>query len=351
MSSTSGVSSGTSTTSGTLGNAPPVSFPGVSSGIDYNSIIEKYTADTLLQEQPVKTQITNLNAQNTALLKITNLIGSVQDSLTALSDPTVFGAFKANVSNTSSGSPAATASQIKGQTPIAGTYTINAQTAATSTTIVNNPNANAALIPGPLVQPAPPAPQIVLANQGTAIVPSNGTGTQGQITINGVAVTYNVDTQSIEAIVANINTALQANDGGTATLERERNGHADRCDHDRQRRRSGQSRVGPQVGFGAAQRRRDHEFVGHRGYQRKLGPQSGQQRRFRDGRYGRNVHDQRRAVHGRPDQKYAGRSHHADQRSAAGVTATYNAETSSIELVEQHAGSAEHLAGRIARHE
>ncbi len=218
MSSTSGVSSGTSATSGTLGNAPPVSFPGVSSGIDYNSIIEKYTADTLLQEQPVKTQITNLNAQNTALLKITNLIGSVQDSLTALSDPTVFGAFSANVSNTSSGSPAASASQIKGQTPIAGTYTINAQTAATSTTIVNNPNANAALIPGPLVQPPLPAPQIVLSNQGTAIVPSNGTGAQGQFTINGVAVAYNVDTQSIEAIVANINSALQANDGGTATL-------------------------------------------------------------------------------------------------------------------------------------
>jgi flagellar hook-associated protein 2 len=219
VASTSGVgSSGTSATSGTLGNAPPVSFPGVSSGIDYNSIIQKYTADTLLQENPVKTQITNLNAQNTALLKITNLIGSVQDSLTALSDPNTFDAFDANVSNTSSGSPAATASQINGQTPVAGTYTINAQTAATATTIINNPNANAGLIPGPLVQPPLPAPQIVLSNQGTAIVPSNGNGAAGQITINGVAISYNVNTQSIEAIVANINTALQANDGGTAVL-------------------------------------------------------------------------------------------------------------------------------------
>jgi hypothetical protein len=87
MSATSGTSSATS---GTLGNAPPVSFPGIASGIDYNSIIEKYTADTLQQEQPTQTQINNLNKQNTAILKITNLIGAVQDSLTALSDPTTF---------------------------------------------------------------------------------------------------------------------------------------------------------------------------------------------------------------------------------------------------------------------
>jgi flagellar hook-associated protein 2 len=207
VSSTSGVGSGTtSAASGTLGNAPPVSFPGVSSGIDYNSIIEKYTADTLLQEQPVKTQITNLNAQNTALLKITNLIGSVQDSLTALSDPTTFGAFSADVSNTASGSPAATATQVSGQTPNAGTYTINAQTAATATTILNNPAANGSLS---ATQP--------LDNAGTAVIATNGSGATGLLTINGIGISYNVTTQTIGTIVANINAALTPG-GGSAVL-------------------------------------------------------------------------------------------------------------------------------------
>ena len=83
MSSIAGTNSGTS---GTLGDAPPVSFPGVSSGIDYNAIIEKYTADTLQQEKPAERQINNLNAQNVAILKITSLLGAVQDTLTTLSD-------------------------------------------------------------------------------------------------------------------------------------------------------------------------------------------------------------------------------------------------------------------------
>ena len=72
---------------GTLGDVPPVTFPGVASGIDYNSIIEKYTAETLQQEAPLQSQVSNLNNENTAILKIKNLLGSVQDSLTALSNP------------------------------------------------------------------------------------------------------------------------------------------------------------------------------------------------------------------------------------------------------------------------
>jgi flagellar hook-associated protein 2 len=199
--------SSSSVTSGTLGNVPPVSFPGISSGIDYNSIIQKYTADTLQQEKPVQTQINNLNKQNTAILKITNLIGAVQDSLTALSDPNVFGAFKATVANTASGSAAATATQIKGQQPIAGTYTINAQTVATSTTLVNNPSANGALS---LVAP--------LDNAGTAITATNGTASNGKFTVNGTQFNYDVSTETIGQIVTQLNTTLQATSGGTATL-------------------------------------------------------------------------------------------------------------------------------------
>lgn len=198
--------SASSATSGTLGNVPPVSFPGVSSGIDYNAIIQKYTAETLLQEKPAIAQVNNLNAQNTAILKIKSLIGAVQDSLTALSTPSTFNAFKATAANTASGSPAATATQITGQTPIAGTYTINAQTVATATTLTNNPSANAGLV---VANP--------LATAGTGITPLNGSASSGIFTVNGVQVRYDVTTQTITTIVANIDAALSSTTGGSAT--------------------------------------------------------------------------------------------------------------------------------------
>jgi flagellar capping protein FliD len=196
-----------STTSGTLGNAPPVSFPGISSGIDYDSIIEKYTEDTLQQEKPTQTQINNLNSQNTAVLKIQNLIGAVQDSLTDLSDPTIFGAYKATVANTTAGSSAATATQISGQNPVAGSYTINAQTVATATAITNDPAANGTINPA-----------TALAAAGTAIVPSNGTGSNGLFTINGQQFAYDVTQDSLNTIQTKLQAALTASGGGTATI-------------------------------------------------------------------------------------------------------------------------------------
>ncbi len=209
----SGVSATSSSSgSGTLGDAPPVSFPGVSSGIDYNAIIQKYTAETLQQEKPLQAQVSNINNANTALLKIKNLLGSVQDSLTALSNPSIFGAYKATPSNTADGSTAATLKQISGQSAVAGTYIINAQKAATATTIVNNPNANGAL---DTTDP--------LGQAGTAVSASNGTASTGSITINGVQVNYDANTQSLTTILNNIaanvpgvNYTINAN--GTVTL-------------------------------------------------------------------------------------------------------------------------------------
>ena len=207
MSSTSSTSS---STSGTLGNAPPVSFPGISSGIDYDSIIEKYTADTLQQEKPTQLQINNLNSQNTAILKITNLIGAVQDSLTTLSDPSVFGAFKATV-NAADGAAPATTTQISGVTPVAGTYQIDSQTAATATTIINSSSAN-----GQVSETAP------LASAGFALTPSNGTASNGSFTINGTTINYNTSTTALDdgsasSIIYLLNQALAASDGGSAT--------------------------------------------------------------------------------------------------------------------------------------
>jgi flagellar hook-associated protein 2 len=194
------ISSASSSTSGTLGDAPPVSFPGVASGIDYTAIIEKYTAETLQSEKPLQAQVSNITNQNTAILKIKNLLGSVQDSLTALSNPSIFGAYKATPSNTADGSTAASLTQVTGQTPIAGTYTINAQTAATATSILNN----SATANGPLNTTAN------LDAAGTSITASNGTASSGSITINGVQVHYDVTSQSLTTIL----NAIQSNVAG-----------------------------------------------------------------------------------------------------------------------------------------
>jgi flagellar hook-associated protein 2 len=206
----SSTSSTSSTTSGTLGNAPPVSFPGIASGIDYDSIIEKYTADTLEQEKPTQLQVNNLNSQNTAILKITNLIGAVQDSLTNLSDPSIFGAYSATV-NAADGANPATTSQIAGTTPLAGTYTIDSQTAATATTITNATSANGVV-----------SETAALSAAGLAITPTDGAAANGIFTINGVSINYNADTTTLDngtgsSIVAELNAALQSTTGGTAT--------------------------------------------------------------------------------------------------------------------------------------
>ena len=134
-------STASSVPQGTLGDVPPVTFPGIASGIDYNAIIQKYTAATQAAEVPYQDQLNNLTTANAEILKIQNLLGSVQDSLTALSNVSTFQAFKATPSVTG----VLTATQVSGQNAVAGTTTILSQTAATSTSIVNDSNANLVL--------------------------------------------------------------------------------------------------------------------------------------------------------------------------------------------------------------
>src|SRR5450631_1366706 len=74
-------------------NIAPITFPGIASGIDYNSIITKLTAMTLAPNTQYNSQITQLNAKNAELIKINTLLSSVQGSLTTLSDPATFNAY------------------------------------------------------------------------------------------------------------------------------------------------------------------------------------------------------------------------------------------------------------------
>jgi flagellar hook-associated protein 2 len=187
-------------------NVPPVSFPGIASGIDYNSIIQKLTSMTLAPTTQLNQQIATLNAANAELIKINGLLTQVQDSLNGLSASALYNAVSATSSNTG----VLTASGISGSTAAPGTYTINSVTLATATQVVGS------VLAGHNERDAlggSTGDAVALADSYAAITPSNGGGTQGSVTINGVTVTYNVATDSLQTIFANINSAVRAATG------------------------------------------------------------------------------------------------------------------------------------------
>lgn len=193
MSGISSVGSGTSssTTTGTLGNVPPISFPGIASGIDYNAIIEKLTSLTLAQNQPLTAENNNLASQNKELTKINGLIQNVQSAIQSLGDSSLFNQFSATSSNTSF----ASAEQISGQTPQPGTTTILSQSLGTSTVISSDPAAN-----------KPVSTSVTLATAGFQITPSNGSGTSGgKFTVDGQQITFDVGTDTVQTILNKLN--------------------------------------------------------------------------------------------------------------------------------------------------
>jgi flagellar hook-associated protein 2 len=189
----------TSTGSTTLGtNPPPISFPGIASGIDYNSIIQKYTDITLQQETPLKNQVTSLNNQQAELFKIQDLIAKFQDSFQAVSDPANFTA----TAPTSSNSSAIAASAIPNAVATPGTYVITQSSLATATQLTNDPAANGAF-----------NPNATLVSSGSSITPNNGPAgsSNGKITIDGVTLQYDVNTQDLNTWINTIaNPALAA---------------------------------------------------------------------------------------------------------------------------------------------
>lgn len=186
-------------------NVPPVSFPGIASGIDYNSIISKLTSMTLAPVTQLNQQIATLNAANAELIKINGLLNDVQNSLTGLSNSNIYD----SVTATSSMPSIATASGIAGGNASPGTYTITNTQLATATQIVSS---TAAGHKETDALGSSTGDAVPLADSYAAITPSNGTGSQGSVTINGVTVSYDVGTQSIDTIFANINAAVRAVD-------------------------------------------------------------------------------------------------------------------------------------------
>ncbi|HEY0393493.1 MAG TPA: flagellar filament capping protein FliD [Candidatus Elarobacter sp.] len=188
--------SGSATAAGT--NVAPVSFPGIASGIDYNSIIQKYTNITLQQQTPLQNKVTALNSQQAELLKIQDLIAKFQDSFKAVSDPAAFSATTPKSSNASAVAASAAGKLVS--TP--GTYVIQKTTLATATQIANDSSANGAF-----------DQTKTLATAGASITPTNGTAgssTPGSITINGITLTYDVNATTLQGFIAANAAALSA---------------------------------------------------------------------------------------------------------------------------------------------
>lgn len=187
-------------------NVPPVSFPGIASGIDYNSIIQKLTAMTLAPTTQLNQQIATLNAANAELIKINGLFTQVQDALNGLSTSSIYNA----VSATSSNPAVLTAQGITGSNATPGTYLINSVVLATATQITSSVAAGHKETDA---LGASTGDNVALVNSYAAITPSNGGGTQGSVTINGVTVNYDVTSQSIQQIFTNINSAVRTATG------------------------------------------------------------------------------------------------------------------------------------------
>lgn len=197
-------------------NVPPISFPGISSGIDYNSIINKLTSMTLAPNVQLNQQIATLNAANAELIKINNMIASVQSALGALSNPNLFSSYSAVSSNTS----ALTAQGITGTPAAPGVYTIDSTSIATASSVTSSATAGHSvrdtLTQGPYSGLA--SDTVPLVDSYAAVTPNNGTGTSGTITVDGVQVSYNVNTDSLQTILSRIQTAVQGSYDASFTI-------------------------------------------------------------------------------------------------------------------------------------
>ncbi len=202
-SSTAGSSASTASSVQYGDNVPPISFPGIASGIDYNSIISQYTSMTMAQAAPVQAHVSALNAQEQELLKIQDLVSKFQDTFTAVSNPAGFIATSA----TSSAPGVVSLSDASGQSAVPGAYTIQSATMATATSISNDPAANATI-----------NPNAALLDAGFAVTPQDGTDANGNavpatLTIDGVQLTADVNSQTLANFVGttiNGNAQLQA---------------------------------------------------------------------------------------------------------------------------------------------
>lgn len=185
-------------------NVGPITFTGVSSGIDWNSVIAKETQLTLEPTTQYNNQIQTLTQKNNELVKINGLLASVQSAIVNLSDSSQYQTY----TGTSSDPTEATAQGVPGVAATPGSYTILQQTLATATQVTS---ALATVVSTQI------DPNATLANAGFQIAPTVPTTGQGQITIDGVQIKYSLNDDigsSLTALMSTITADVDAVDPG-----------------------------------------------------------------------------------------------------------------------------------------
>jgi flagellar hook-associated protein 2 len=204
--SSAGASASASAPSNLATNQGPVSFTGLASGLNYNAIISGLTNATAQQEVPLKAKITNLTSRDTEISTISGLLQTLQSSLSALSNSTTFNAFDATSSNTA----IVNAQQTAGAVVTPGIYSVTNATVGSATQVTSSGGAGHIMndtIAGT------PSTNLPLVDSYAQVTPTNGSSTLGKITVNGVSVTYDVTTQSLNTILANIQSQVRAATG------------------------------------------------------------------------------------------------------------------------------------------
>lgn len=199
-------SSSASAASNLATNLGPVSFSGLASGLNYNAIISGLTNITAQQETPLNAKVSTLTSQDTELSTISGLLQTLQNSLSALSNSKTFNAFNATSSNTA----IINAQQASGATVTPGIYSITSATVGSATQVTSAIGAGHKMndmINGTASTDVP------LIDSYAQIPPTNGSSSAGSITINGVSVSYDVTTQSLSTILANIQSQVQSATG------------------------------------------------------------------------------------------------------------------------------------------
>ncbi len=142
-------------------------------------------------------------------IKINNLLQSVQNALGNLSNPSLFSTYQATSGDTS----ALTATGIPGVTATPGLYTIQSVKAATNTSILSSSTAGHSITDDITsgTYAGDPSDTVPLAYSYARVVPTNGNSGEGSVTVDGVSISYNVDSQSLDQILTNIQTQVRAN--------------------------------------------------------------------------------------------------------------------------------------------
>ena len=192
--------SGISSTS----SQPPIQFSGISSGINWQSILQELTKIAQAPAVQIQGQIATLTGENTSYTSLLSDFQTLQSSLTALGTASNYSAQSA----VSSQPTVLSAQQTSGQTAPPGTTTIQSVQLATPTSAASGGTLGTSFAAYYATAP--------LSAQPTGVTATNGTNAQGlpnatgSVTINGVSVSYDVTSQSMSTIVNNINTALHA---------------------------------------------------------------------------------------------------------------------------------------------